>query len=75
MPRIGMGILLKKYKGKKQVLQFVLNIMVNILILEMLQKKLDEIALQLGILFKKTMNTQEKGKRLIQKLKELGQKA
>ena len=38
-------------------------------------KKLDEIALQLGILFKKTMNTQEKGKRLIQKLKELGQKA
>ena len=27
------------------------------------------------LLFKKTMNTQEKGKRLIQKLKELGQKA
>lgn len=69
------GYTIEKYKGKKTSTPIRIKYNSEYINSGDVTKKLDEIALQLGILFKKTMNTQEKGKRLIQKLKELGQKA
>lgn len=69
------GYTIEKYKGKKKSTPIRIKLNSEYISSGDVTKKLDEIAFQLGILFKETMNTQAKGRHLIQKLKELEQQA